>query len=290
MRSMIERFNELAKKNKNSLRDGEEKQNNASSDSERDCEKIASKNKAEETLLYLPASKKIQTPVPNIVLRSCLFGVVGKGMRKFQKNILKVTLNGYTVKYTGEQLDQADLDVWLECLRRCQECPLENIVRFSSYDFLKSIDRTTGKSQYNWLNDSLNRMKVSGVHLSDGKYTYVGSLIDEIYRDEEKYENCLVLNSKIAACFGDSCWTGITKSLRLQLKGKPLTQWLYGFYSSHAKPLPIKIETLRDLCGSEISELRMFRFKLKKAIVELSSVTGWSCEIDEKDKLIVRRK
>ena len=29
-----------------------------------------------------------------------------------------------------------------------------------------------------------------------------------------------------------------------------LAQWLHGFYASHAKPFPIKIETLHRLCGS----------------------------------------
>lgn len=239
---------------------------------------------------YLPASKNNHTPVPNAVLRSALFSVVGKGNRKFEKRVQKASFNGYTVKYTGEQLDQADLDVWLECLSRCQETALGYTVRFSSYEFLKSIGRDTGKSQYNWLNDSLIRMQASGVELSDGKFSYMGSLINDIYREEETGENCLVLNPKIAVCFSDSGWTGISRLIRMQLKGKPLTQWLHGFYSSHAKPLPIKVQTLQQLCGSEIAELRMFRFKLKKALIDLSEVTGWLCEIDETDKVIITKQ
>lgn len=240
--------------------------------------------------IYLPDSKKNHSPVPNIVLRSALFGVVGKGYRQFEKKALKASFNGYTVKYTGEQLDQSDLDVWLECLKRCQETPLGYTVRFSSYDFLKNIGRDTGKSQYNWLNDSLSRMQVSGVELSDGKFSYFGSLINEIYREEETGENCLVLNPKIAVCFGDSGWSGINKLIRMQLKGKPLTQWLHGFYSSHAKPLPIKVETLRGLCGSEVKELKKFRQMLKKSLSELADATSWTCEIDNTDKVIILKK
>ncbi|WGM13883.1 plasmid replication initiator TrfA (plasmid) [Arsenophonus nasoniae] len=240
--------------------------------------------------IYLPVAKKSRTPVPNIILRSALFGLVAKGTRKYEKNILKATVNGYTIKYTGEQLDQSDLDVWLECLQRCQQSPLGHTVRFSSYKFLKSIERNTGKSQYQWLHESLNRMKANAVQLSDKKYTYIGSLINEIYRDDKTGENCLILNPKIADFFGDSGWTGITKALRLKLKGKPLTQWLYGFYISHAKPLPIKVITLRELCGSEIKELKKFKQLLKKSLLELSDVTDWHCEIDTKDKVIVSKK
>ncbi|WP_334472950.1 plasmid replication initiator TrfA [Arsenophonus sp. PmNCSU2021_1] len=239
--------------------------------------------------IYLPISKKTQIPVPNTILRSALFGVVAKGARRFEKSILKATINGYSVKYTGEQLDQSDLDVWLECLQRCQDNPLGNTVIFSSYDFLKNIKRNTGKSDHEWLKSVFLRLRVSDIEISDGKYTYAGSLISEHYRDEKTGKNCVVLNPKLADCFGDAGWTGITKALRLKLKGKPLTQWLFGFYCSHAKPLPIKVETLKRLCGSEISELRVFRFKLRKNLFELSDITGWHCEIDEKDKVIVHK-
>ncbi|PAU99117.1 hypothetical protein CBG25_20535 [Arsenophonus sp. ENCA] len=285
MKNILDRFNALAEKHKKAPQHSEKKI---------DYKELISTSESIDNLseehTYLPVSKKIQTPIPNVILRSALFGVVEKGGRKFQKNAIKATFNGYTVKYTGEQLDQADLDVWLECISRCKDTPLGHTVRFSSYEFLKAIKRNTGKSQYDWLHDSLNRMQSSGIHLSDGKYTYIGSLINEIYREEETGKNCISLNPKIISCFGDSSWTGIAKDLRLKLKTKPLTQWLYSFFSSHVKPLPIKIETLKKLCGSEIAELRMFRFKIRKSLKELSSVTGWSCEIDEKDKVIVNKK
>lgn len=290
MKSPLERFKTLAEEQKKSLRNSERKNDDQKLTSQ---QKDLSEKEASQILLegdnYLPISNKIQTPVPNIVLRSALFGLVEKGDRKFEKNVLKASFNGYTVKYTGEQLDQSDLDVWLECLSRYKQTPLGYTIRFSSYEFLKAIKRNTGKSQYDWLHDTLNRMQSSGIHLSDGKYTYIGSLINEVYRDEETGENCLVLNPKIIACFGDSSWTGVIRDLRLQLKGKPLTKWLYGFYSSHAKPLAIKVETLKELCGSKRGELYKFRYDLKKALIELSSVTKWYCEIDKTDKIIIKK-
>lgn len=239
---------------------------------------------------YLPISKKTHIPAPNVVLRSALFGVVKRGSRKYEKNVLKATLNGYTVKFTGEQLDQSDLDVWLECLQRCQESPLGHTVRFAAHNFLLSIQRNTGKSDHEWLKSSLLRLKANAVEISDGKYTYIGSIIDLIYRDELTGENCLVLNSKISACFGDAGWTGITKETRLKLKGKPLTQWLYGFYSSHSKPFSVKVATLKELCSSEIKELYKFRQILQKSLTELSEVTGWQCEIDQTDKVVIIKK
>lgn len=269
----------------NAIRNGVDNYSTQSSITEDNSAVELTQGITEET--YLPVSKKTNIPTPNVVLRSALFGVVKKGSRKYEKNVLKTALNGYTVKYTGEQLDQSDLDVWLECLQRCQESPLGHTVRFSAHNFLLSISRNTGRSDHEWLKSSLLRLKANAVEISDGKYTYIGSIIDLIYRDEETGENCLVLNPKIAVCFGDAGWTGITKDIRLQLKGKPLTQWLHGFYSSHAKPFPVKVETLKELCNSDVKELKTFRQKIKKSLTELSDVTGWLCEIDNMDKVTV---
>ncbi|WGL93865.1 plasmid replication initiator TrfA [Arsenophonus nasoniae] len=241
-----------------------------------------------EKEVFLPMTKSTILPSPNVILRSALFGIMKKDNRKYEENVLKATFKGYTVKYTGKQLDQSDLDVWLECLQRCQSTPLGHTVRFKPNDFLKSIKRQNGKSDYVWLKISLLRLKTNALEVSDGKYTYIGSLIDVMYRDEETGENCLVLNPKIVSCFGDAGWTGIKKEIRLKLKGKPLTLWLHAFYCSHNKPLPIKVTTLKELCGST-STVKDFKQKLKRSLLKLSSVTEWQCSIDENDKVIIKK-
>jgi hypothetical protein len=244
---------------------------------------------SEEKETWLPASKKNHVPAPNVILRSALFGMVKKGTRSFEKNILKTSFNGYIVKYSGEQLDQSDLDVWLECVQRCQETPLGHSVRFTPNEFLHSIGRSNGRSDYAWLQGSLWRLRVNDVVISDGDYSYAGSLIYEQYLDEKTGDCCLILNPKISACFSDAGWTGMSKFIRLQLKGKPLTLWLYGFYSSHKKPLPFKASTIKGLCGSSVGELRKFRQMLKKSLDELSSVTGWECKLGEDDLVYIKK-
>ncbi len=244
---------------------------------------------SEQKEAWLPTSKKNHIPTPNVILRSALFGVVKKGTRAYEKNVLKTSFNGYTVKYSGEQLDQSDLDVWLECVQRCQETALGHTVRFTSNNFLHAIGRNNGRSDYAWLQESLWRLRVNDVVISDGNFSYAGSLIHEQYMDEKTGDCCLILNPKILACFGDAGWTGMSKFFRLQLKGKPLTLWLYGFYSSHKKPLPFKVVTIKGLCGSNVGELRKFRQMLKKSLVELSSVTGWQCAIGDGDLVFVKK-
>jgi hypothetical protein len=73
---------------------------------------------------------------------------------------------------------------------------------------------------------------------------------------------------------------------RQALRRKPLALWLHGFYSSHAAPFPVKIETLRQLSGSGTKRLRKFEENLRKALDDLETVTGIKGTIDEDDDLV----
>lgn len=235
---------------------------------------------------YLPVGKLETTPTPNVILRSSLFGVVQKGARRYEERTLKASLNGCTVKYTGKQLDQSDLDVWLECIRRCQGDPLGKTIRFSAHAFLKSLGQATGKSQHEWLKSVFLRLRANDLDISDGRYHYMGSLVTEQYVDDDTGENCIVLNPKIIALFGDNVWTSLSKTIRFSLKGKSLSLWLYSFYATHNTPHPMKVQTLKELCGSETKELKKFRQQLSKSLSELVDITGWTCWIDKETDLV----
>ena len=238
----------------------------------------------------LPDISSVRRIVPNVMLRGSLFGVVGKGHRKYEKKSLKATINGLTIKFTGEQLDQVDLDVYLECIRRCGKRPLGEQVRFFAYDFLKSLRRDSGKSQYELLKDSLLRLTACVVEIGDGRYFYMGHIVNDNYRDENTGEFIISMNPKIAAFYSTEMWTGLSLEERHFLKGKPLAQWLHGFYCTHAKPHPYKVETLKDLCGSRVSLLKKFRQMLNRSLEDVSEATGWKCWIDDNDLVNVKKK
>lgn len=50
--------------------------------------------------------------VPNSVLRSALFGAFGRGKRKFLRRERIASIEGISIFYTGQRLDQSDLNVW----------------------------------------------------------------------------------------------------------------------------------------------------------------------------------
>ena len=85
-------------------------------------------------------------------------------------------------------------------------------------------------------------------------------------------------------------WTAIDRDIRQKLRRKPLALWLHGFYSSHAQPYPIKVDTLRELTGSATKEPRKFKQNLKVAFVALEAAAGVKGTIDYCDLVTVERK
>lgn len=221
--------------------------------------------------------------VPNAVLRSALFGAIKRGKRAYQLGVKKASVEGVTVIHTGPQLDQADLDVWEQCLHLARTGGLGARLQFTASGFLKAIDRSTGKSQHEWLRNAFRRLSSSVVEVADGKKAYFGPMLHHGARDDETGQYVIEMNPKIAQLFGGDGWSSIEFSERRALKKQPLSQWLHGFYSSHARPFPMKVATLHRLCGSESKQMFSFRQELRKALGQLSDVTSWTCEIDEDD-------
>lgn len=97
------------------------------------------------------------------------------------------------------------------------------------------------------------------------------------------------INPRLAVLFMGNRWTTVDAVERRALRRHPLAQWLHAFYSTHAAPYRYKVETIKNLCGSDTEDLWKFRQMLRRAIAELSRVTGWSCAIDENDCLVVNK-
>jgi len=235
--------------------------------------------------------------IPNICLRSALFGVIQRGRRRAVKGELIAAVKGIEIRYTGWRLDQADFDVLVHALHLVSlQQTTQEYVQFTGKGFLKGIGRRSGKSGRDWLKDSFRRLTGSAVEITldikdqfgTESFTYAGSLIDEFYYNSRDQSYLLKINPKLAKLF-DAGWTQLQWQQRLQLK-TDLAKWLYGFYASHNTPYPIKVATLRHLCGSSCGRLSDFRGKLRLALNELLKIQligSW--KIDCKDKVHVQK-
>ncbi|KPX54424.1 MULTISPECIES: plasmid replication initiator TrfA [Pseudomonas syringae group genomosp. 2] len=241
----------------------------------------------------LPPVAEGQRAMANAILRGSLFGVLSKKksngqqeVRKYEKKVVKATVRGLTLMVTGEQRDQTDLDVFLECLHRHKGLALGSLIKFKGGNFLSAIGRSQGSSDYKWLDGVLHRLATTSIELSDGRRYFQGPLIAKTYRDEDTHEYIIVFDPDIGVFFVDGTWTGLLVEERRALKGKQLALWLHGTYSTQDAPFAYKVETILNLCDSETKKIFHFRASLKKALSDLSVVTGWTCWIDEKTDLV----
>ena len=240
-----------------------------------------------------PASNVVQLPiwpepargVPNGFLRSALFGAIAKGRRRFLEREQLAAVGGIEVSYTGQRLDQGDLDVYESVLHALRFQAMGKQCRVTGYALLKLMGKVDTGGNRDTLHRRLTRLRANAVQIKQGRYTYIGGLVDEAFQDEETQEWVIVLNPRLRALFEPDQFTQVEWGVRQTLSGQPLAQWLHGFYASHAKPYPVKVETLHSLCGSETESMRHFREKLLKA---LDAVVAASDAHGEKFSYIIR--
>lgn len=236
-----------------------------------------------KNVVQLPLWPEPVRAVPNGFLRSALFGAIAKGKRRYIDGEQLAALDGIEIRYTGQRLDQGDLDVWESVLHAVRLQEMGSQCRVTSYALLKLMGLTdTGKNRVT-LNKRITRLVASALTVKQGRYSYIGSLIAGAAKDEETQEWVIELDAKLRPLFAADQFTQVEWAVRHELNGKPLAQWLHGFYASHAKPFPMKVETLLRLCGSE-SELRRYRQTLGDALDAVAEASaahgeGFSYEI-----------
>jgi hypothetical protein len=244
--------------------------------------------------------------VPNAFLRSAFFSArKPTARREFLEQVkleskLAPALAPYTVRYTGPELFQPDLDVWLQIVQLCRLRPLGTSTDFQVRTFLKALGSSTGKTDRDRLELMFARLRataftVSWVDPTTKKHRkYISGLVDHLGFDEATGRWRVVLDPRIAELFAPSQHTWLQVSARRALGKGYLAKWLHGYFSSHAKPHPIRVAALMELSGSATAELKRFRQSLKLALaavarVETAEGRRFEWCIDDEDLVHVRR-
>lgn len=226
--------------------------------------------------------------VPNAVLRGALFGISKR--REFVKNELIISVEGHQIRFTGQRFNQTDLDTFEMLVHLARLQPLGNRVDFTAHSLLKTMGRGTGKSQHQQLHDEIIRLRSGNVEITgtaQGK-VYGEGLVKKYYLDQDIGRYIVELSPEMLTLY-EAGYTQVDWSQRKALTNN-LSKWLHGFLSSHARPYPYKVSTLKDLCGSTSKDLRDFRRMLKTALADLVAIgmlVDWS--IDAKDLVTVQK-
>lgn len=210
---------------------------------------------------------------PNLLLRAALFAALGDAPRRFLDRVELATNADSRLTYTGVQLDQGDLDVWLNLLHIARLQPMGSQVRCTAYKLLQVLGRADTGSNRQILHKRILRLKATAIELQSGPITYIGSLIQSACKDEISREYVIVIDPALHPLFARHQFTYLDKAIRQGLSGKPLAQWLHAFYSTHGAPYPLTAVYLRQLSGSANADPKSFRQKLRRALHDVELVS-----------------
>lgn len=251
------------------------------------------KKKLEErernAVVQLPLWPEPKRGAPNSFIRSALFAAIQSKDRQYIKEAVLASQDGITVKFTGEQLNQADLDVWETIVHMARDQPLGTFCSFTAHGLLKAMGMPTGNSQHKQLHSTLLRLTACAVEVTHEGKTYFGPLIKSGAKDELTRHYGIELNKGIIRLFGENQWTALDWKQRQELRGQPLAQALHAFYSSHREPFAVKLETLQAYTGSRNKQTASFKRQVRIALGQLVSVGFLSSYEFEGDLVRVQR-
>lgn len=228
----------------------------------------------EVTNIDFPVIAKQKRIIPNEFARSSLFTVSNHKMkREYFKDRKLETFGEVIITYTGEELRQDDEDVWLQIIFEAYQSK-SNEINFMPYTMIKQIE-WPGTVQYREkLKQSILRMVATNISIYYKMNSGISlSLVRKfIWHDAgknlKKWQ--VVLEPEIVKLFADTMYSKLIWDQRKKLK--PLAKWLYAYYSTHAKPFPLKLETLRQATGSKTKQLKHFKVMIRNALLELVAI------------------
>jgi len=238
----------------------------------------------------LPMWDDFNRGAPNPVIRSSLFSVQTTEAREFVKKQTIYSTSNHQISYTGEQLQQEDLSVWLCIIHMARNQSIENAIYFTTYQLIKDLGWKMHSDTYARVKLILSRLKVTGVTIAAGLTTdYEGSLIEDIARSESNGQTCWMvqLNPRITGIFLSDTTTLLEWEVRKKIgKKATVALWLHAYYASHKSPYPISVRKLYELCGSS-NRLTGFRVNLNNALQKLVEVGFLEAFFIEKDIVTV---
>lgn len=203
--------------------------------------------------------------LPNVFLRSALFGIVRTGRRQVVKEEAVASMSQYEVYFSGEQFDQNDLAILDSLVFLLKQKNLEFDLKLSMYELCKFMDYSQSKTNRDAIKSRISRLQFGQVKIKYNHKTYAGSFIDDFFIDEEDGKIAVRLNKKLFTLFTTNDYTLFNKKIQECLGENQLARWLFHFYESHQDSLAFKLDYLKKLSRSD-SEQKSFNRTLKSSL------------------------
>lgn len=237
-------------------------------------------------IIALPQCGGDRRAAPNNILRSALFNARNhKHPRRYIKDeTIAVIGDGCSIGYRGEELRQDDETVWLHLIFLAKNVEPGERIFFTPTSFLREIGWDGGGKSFSRLATCISRLNNASVRFDFKNAGYIvgtNLLAEFAIGNKEDYSRMtqwsVRIHSEIHRLFSLNSYTLIDYNQRKKLPSG-IASKLHGYYSSHKNPYPIKIATIKLLCGIEINHPGTFLRQLKialESLVEAGFLSSW---------------
>lgn len=247
--------------------------------------------------LFLPGMDDLMRAMPNHIARSSLFAPVARGRKRMHKDSVLVCRADAEIRFWGEQLDEAQADVWMHAMHEAAKRPLGEAVAINRAAFLRAIGRQTGKYEYDWLHRAMKAlafaMLVIKVKKGDETKLAIGKtralhMIEGFDYDEDDEVYTLRIDPRWRGMYGNREFALIDWDKRMQIgRSQDLAKAMQRLLAASADQLQrFSLEWLKGKMEYS-SPMRKFREALAAACAELERIeiiSTWRMEDSTKGK------
>jgi hypothetical protein len=224
---------------------------------------------------FMPQHGPRQLISPRAFFVSPLFRVGSKKVARERSVTLQMknSQGGLVFTYNGPELRQSDGLVFMALLNLTRDVRLGETVSFQAEELCRNIFGRYDGPTRQLLQDHIKRLQRALIEF-DRFSVQLCLRFDYAARGAWK----VALDKDIVQLFRRSTdvWLDLP---RRQALPEGLSTWLYGFVESQTKLIPMPVETLHELCGSDAhpeSFIRMFRLALKDLTSQEVIDAGWT--------------
>lgn len=213
--------------------------------------------------------------LPSEIARSALFGLPRRGRRKFRRREVIFSSSDTVIRYSGEQLDQGDLEVWLLLVMVAQGQDLDKMLHLRTGPMLRALKRNDKGNSRKALRASLSRLVECSLHIQyrrDGKNRGGGfNFLEGFAIDEDTKEIATKIGETMYKLFSGGFTSLIAFEQHVSLESnmaKAIHKYAAGHKRGQAHGVPL--DRLKLLLGYE-GEMRKFRTALLEGLKQLES-------------------
>ena len=228
-----------------------------------------------------------------LVMASDLFTARGSSPRQWQEGVaLESCWPGAAIRFSGERLDQDDLDAFLGCLLLAFRGQAKGSARFSLRDLARLIRPKARRFDARRLERSLWRLASARIDVEDasGCYALQVRLLNTLLCDRAVGICAVDVSPRMLAAFGDAARLERLLAARAPLGSDGFSRWLAAFLSHGPAALRLDFLALRRLSGLTRQPMAAFRIRAVAALQDFLDLGAIAAiESAGPDRLIVSR-